>query len=220
MNLLVAESDAAHPEILADDLRRHGFFVDTVHTGSAAIEGCRTADLLLLELGLPDIDGLEICRRIRTDCDVPIIAMNNRSDEPDRVLGLQMGFDDYVTRPFGIQELVARITAVLRRTKQTGVTRRRITHGSMVIDLRTREVEVRGRSVHLTRKEFDLLALLASDSETVFTRKQIMSRVWNDESSLSSRTIDTHVGSLRSKLGSTTWITTLRGVGFRIGQPQ
>ncbi|MER5206859.1 response regulator transcription factor [Streptomyces sp. NPDC002825] len=214
--VLVVESDTSEAESLVLGLRRHGHHVDSVDTGGGALQNYEDADLVLLDLELPDLDGLEVCRGIRSAGDVPVIAVTARGTELDRVLGLQAGADDYLVKPYGFRELMARMEAVMRRAQRP---REQIatvvSHGSLRIDASSREVTLEGRSVELTRKEFDLLHLLASHPETVIPRKRLMQQVWGD--SWSRRTVDTHVSSLRNKLGASSWIITVRGVGFRLG---
>ncbi|WP_308312711.1 response regulator transcription factor [Streptomyces sp. ISL-11] len=216
--MLVIESDARAAESLTQGLRRHGYDTDTAATGSKALQAYRGADLVLLDLELPDLDGLEVCRAIRVASDVPVIAVTARASELDRVLGLQAGADDYVVKPYGFRELMARIEAVMRRARPLGVPAAQvITSGPLSIDAGTREIRLGGCRVEVTRKEFDLLHLLASRPEKVVSRKQLMTQVWDDSWSRPGRTIDTHVSSLRGKLGSASWIITVRGVGFRFG---
>lgn len=179
---------------------------------------CHGADLVLLDLGLPDLDGLEVCRGVRAVCDIPIITVTARGTELDRVLGLQAGSGDYLVKPYGFCELMARIEAVMRHIRPRPHAGRTIAHGPLHIDSDAREVRLGSRLINVTRKEFDFLHLLASQPETVFSRKQIMSRVWGTDWTKSSRTIDTHVSSLRGKLGASTWIITVRGIGFRLGR--
>jgi len=220
--LLLVEGDHRTAEDLHGELSRRGFEVDRVGTGADVLAGRLRADLVLLSLELPDLDGLEVCRRVRARSEIPIIAMTGRDTELDRVLGLEAGLDDYVIKPFRLQELIARIDAVMRRVRPHGAVpaatagQDTIIHGALLISLRAREVRLCDRLVHLTRKEFDLLALLASKPGTVFTRGQIMARVWHNEVS-SSRTVDTHIGTLRAKLGARSWIVTVHGIGFRLG---
>ncbi|MCI0385806.1 response regulator transcription factor [Streptomyces sp. CNQ085] len=217
--VLVVENDAQAAESLAEGLRRNSYLADCVATGARALQAYRYADLVLLDLDLPDLDGLEVCRSIRAVCDTPVITVTARGTELDRVLGLQAGSDDYVVKPYGFRELLARIEAVMRRAGPQRSTPRIITHGPLRIDAVTREVQLDGHLVELTRKEFDLLHLLASQPEAVVSRRQLMIQIWDDAWSHRGRTIDTHVSSLRSKLGSSSWIVTVRGVGFRIGHP-
>lgn len=199
------EVDAAAAESLIHGLQRQGYDADCVDTGSHALKTYHRADLVLLDLELPDLDGLEVCRAIRAACDVPIIAVTARGTELDRVLGLQAGSDDCLVKPYGFRELMARVEAVMRRARPRPHTGRTVSRGPLNIDSGTREVSLDGRIINVTCKEFDFLHLLASQPETVFTRKQIMTRVWDTEWTKFSRTIDTHVSSI------------LRGVGFRLG---
>jgi DNA-binding response OmpR family regulator len=217
LRILVAEPDPVSAEPLIRGLRRHGHRAEVVHTGDKALVEYQSADLLLLDLELPDVDGLEICRGIRAVSDVPIITISARAEEIDCVLGLQAGSDDYLVKPYGFRELMARIDAVMRRARPQAARDRVIAHGPLRIDAGCREVRVGERVVGVTRKEFDLLHLLASQASNVVSRQQIMSQIWQDVWSESTRTIDTHVSSLRSKLGSGSWIITVRGVGFQLG---
>ncbi|MGW7369838.1 response regulator transcription factor [Streptomyces sp. NPDC054841] len=214
--VLVVEGNADEREPLANGLRRHGHQVDGASTGGAALQACEGADIILLDLELPDLDGLEVCRSIRSMCDVPVIAVTAWGTELDRVLGLQAGADDYLVKPYGFRELMARMEAVMRRARPQQNSAKVVSHGPLHIDAGTREVCLGGRIIDLTRKEFDLLHLLASHPGTVISRKRIMEQVWGD--SWSRRTVDTHVSSLRNKLGGSDWIITVRGVGFRFGR--
>ncbi|MEU9453552.1 response regulator transcription factor [Streptomyces sp. NPDC048277] len=202
-------------ETLAAGLRRHGHQVEGVGTGSAALQAYQVSDIVLLDLELPDLDGLEVCRSIRSLSDVPLIAVTGWGTELDRVLGLQAGADDYLVKPYGFRELMARMDAVMRRARPQSVTARVVSCGPLRIDAASREVSLHGEAVEVTRKEFDLLYLLAAHPGTVITRKRIMQQVWGG--SWSRRTVDTHVSSLRGKLGGSDWIVTVRGVGFRFG---
>ncbi len=219
VRVLVVESEPRAAEALVQGLRRHGYRAESVATGAKALQVHRSSDLVLLDLELPDLDGLEICRSIRATCDTPIIVVTARDTELDRVLGLQAGSDDYLAKPYGFRELMARMEAVMRRARPQQPVEQVITRGSLRIDARTREVRLDGRPVEVTRKEFDLLHLLASQPEAVVSRRQLMVQVWDDSWSRPGRTIDTHVSSLRNKLGSSSWIVTVRGVGFRLGHP-
>ncbi|OII65747.1 DNA-binding response regulator [Streptomyces sp. CC53] len=217
LRILVVENEARAAESLVMGLRRHGYEAESVNTGARALQAHTETDLVLLDLDLPDLDGLEVCRGIRAASDTPIIAITARDTELDRVLGLQAGSDDYMVKPYGFRELMARIEAVMRRVRPRPPAAHVITSGPLTIDARTRQVRLDGRPVEVTRKEFDLLYLLASQPETVVSRKQLMTQVWDDSWSRPGRTIDTHVSSLRGKLGSSSWIITVRGVGFRFG---
>ncbi|WUV14848.1 response regulator transcription factor [Streptomyces sp. NBC_01485] len=218
LRVLTVESEPQVAKALIRNLSRHGFQAESVPTGAQALQQYRNVDLLLVDLDLPDLDGVELCRSIRAVCDVPIIVVTARDSELDRVLSLRAGSDDYVTKPYSLAELIARIEAVMRRALRQPVSvEEAITVGPLGIDSRARQISLDGRPVEVTRKEFDLLYLLASRPGSVVTRKQIMAQVWRDSRSEPGRTIDTHVSSLRSKLGSSSWIITARGVGFRMG---
>lgn len=213
--ILLVESDSTDAESLAGGLRRHGHEVTHVSLGVAALEAHEDADLILLDLELPDLDGLEVCKSIRSVSCVPLLVVTSRGSELDCVLGLQAGADDYLVKPYGFRELMARIEAVMRRTRSSRTVDREITHGPLHIDVNARQVSLGGRGVGLTRKEFDLLCILASHPDTVIPRKRLLQQVWGD--SWSRRTVDTHVSSLRTKLGDSDWIITVRGVGFKLG---
>jgi DNA-binding response OmpR family regulator len=214
-HVLVVENNTNDQEALAKGLRRHGHDVACAATGRKALDTYDDADLILLDLELPDLDGLEVCKQIRGASGVPVIAVTARGTELDRVLGLQAGADDYVVKPYGFSELTARMAAVMRRAQAVPATAPVLTRGPLRIDATAREVSVGDRPVVVTRKEFDLLYLLASRPGRVVTRKQIMHHVWGG--SWSQRTVDTHVSSLRGKLGLRDCIITIRGVGFRLG---
>ncbi|MDU0303538.1 MULTISPECIES: response regulator transcription factor [unclassified Streptomyces] len=219
VRVLAVESDSEVAKGLVRDLWRHGFQAESVSTGAQALHQYRNADLLLVDLDLPDLDGVELCRNIRAVCDVPIIVVTARDSELDRVMSLRAGSDDYVPKPYSLAELIARIEAVMRRAlRQPASPDEVVAVGPLSIDPRAREIRLDGRTIEVTRKEFDLLYLLASRPGMVVTREQIMVQVWRDSRSVPGRTIDTHVSSLRSKLGSSDWIVTARGVGFRLGR--
>lgn len=203
---------------MTSGLRRHGYVTKSVHTGTEALRACRHVDLVLLSFGLSDLDGLEVCRSIRRTGDTGIIAVTAPCTEMDRVLGLRAGLDDYVIRPFGLSELIARMEAVVRRVQPPTPPVRTVRCGSLRIDAGTREVRVDGQLVDLTLKEFQLLQLLASNRDLVVPRKQIMAEIWHEDRVRSSRTLDTHINTLRNKLGASSWITTVRGVGYQLRQ--
>jgi DNA-binding response OmpR family regulator len=215
VRVLVVAAEAA--DAPTQDLCRHGYEARWVRTGAEALTAWPGADLVLLDLDLPDVDGLTVCRRIRAAGDVPIISVTSRPAELDRVLSLHAGSDDCLVKPYGLRELLARIDAVLRRMGPRPQAARPVAHGPLRVDPGLREVRVHDRLVDVTRKEFDLLYLLASHPQAVLPRKQIMNTVWQHDWVNSSRTLDMHVSSLRRKLGATTWIITVRGIGFRLG---
>ena len=182
-----------------------------------ALDG-HDVDLVLLDLGLPDMDGYDVCRRLRERSNIPIIILTARGDEIDRVVGLELGADDYVVKPFGLRELVARIRAVTRRisAQPDQGTYEIAEFGQLRIDLRRRNVERDGVPVALTRKEFDLLALLVSDPNATHRREDILDRVWDTNWYGPTKTLDVHIAALRKKIGDPTLIETVRGVGFRL----
>lgn len=226
MRLLVVEDDEDVAEELVAGLRRYGHEVEQVSTGADALKRHVDADLVLLDLGLPDLDGFEVCRRMREMSAVPIIAVTARSAELDRVLGLRLGADDYIVKPYGFAELVARIEAVSRRAGLTSAASapslQQVEIGSLLIDLRERRVRCRGQDIELARKEFDVLAFLATDPGALFSREQILQGVWSQTWFGPTRTLDVHIATLRGKLGHRDWIETVRGVGFRLttSEPQ
>jgi len=218
--LLVVEDEDAISEPLTEGLEREGFSVTRVKTGGAALGALEDIDLVLLDLGLPDVDGADVCRALRAQSDVPIIVLTARGDELDRVLLLELGADDYVVKPFGFRELVARIRAVRRRADASSdATPSRSTSrtiGALTIDTRTRRVTIDGREIVLTPKEFDLLARLAEDPGAAVRREQIIQEVWDEHWWGPTKTLDVHIASLRKKLGDPRWISTVRGVGYRL----
>ncbi len=215
MKLLVVEDEDAIAEPLVEGLEREGFAVERAATGQAAL-AAPPADLVLLDLRLPDIDGLEVCRRLRERSRVPIIVVTARGEEVDRVVGLELGADDYVVKPYGLRELVARIRAVRRRAEPVQAEQRLLLVGGLTVDTRARRASLDGRALALTPKEFDLLALLAADPGAAVTRERIFEEVWGTRWYGSPKTIDVHVAALRRKLGDPGWIETVRGVGFRL----
>ena len=217
MRLLVVEDDATIAGPLRTGLTREGFEVELAGTGAEAL-AAGECDLVLLDLGLPDVDGRVVCQKLRKRSAVPIIVVTARGDEIDRVILLELGADDYVVKPFGFRELVARIRAVLRRTgapqPQTPADTR-LEVGLLQIDTRRRSVSYDGRAAALTPKEHDLLVYLARDPGVVHTREQIIEDVWDQNWWGSTKTLDVHIASLRKKLAPEV-IETVRGVGFRL----
>jgi two-component system, OmpR family, response regulator RegX3 len=219
MRLLIVEDDPAIAEPLGDGLRRQGFSVEWVRTGADALNA-DPGDLVILDLGLPDLDGTVVCRRLRDRTAVPIIIVSARTEEVDRVTLLEMGADDYVVKPFGFRELVARIRAVLRRAGAAEAPAPdRIETGPLTIDTRTHVVTLEDKVVELTPKEYDLLLFLAEDAGSLRTRDQILRAVWDENWWGPSKTLDVHIASLRRKLGAPDLIVTVRGVGYRLTAP-
>lgn len=214
MKLLIVEDEDAIAEPLAEGLRREGFEVERAATGQEALDAARP-DLVLLDLRLPDMDGYAVARELRARSAVPIIMVTAKGEEVDRVLGLELGADDYIVKPFSFRELLARIRAVLRRTGAQPE-HSAVAVGSLEMDSRTRRVTVRGAEIALTPKEFDLLAVLADDPDAVITRQRLLQEVWGARWYGHSKTIDVHIASLRRKLGDPAWIEAVRGVGFRL----
>ncbi|UIX34763.1 response regulator transcription factor [Streptomyces sp. GQFP] len=270
VRVLLIEDDETIAEPLAEGLRNFGLTVVHVATGAEGLRGPH-GDVVLLDLGLPDMDGIDVCRGIRQTSEVPIIILSARGEEADRVLGLELGADDYLAKPFSLRELVARVRAVTRRARRpdpyahdpyptaqepavtyeapvytppappptsyeayesfdsyaashTSYTSQDTpeptpatpTPGPLVVDRRTRQVWVGDVPVALTPKEFELLALLSEDPGAVYSRREILTRVWDTHYQGPTKTLDVHVATLRRKLGDPAWIQTLRGVGFRL----
>ncbi|MDQ0713225.1 DNA-binding response OmpR family regulator [Streptomyces luteogriseus] len=267
LRVLLIEDDETIAEPLMEGLGNFGLTVDHVATGTDGLRG-PYHDVVLLDLGLPDMDGIDVCRGIRRVSDVPIVILSARGEEADRVLGLELGADDYLAKPFSVRELVARVRAVTRRTQRAHQAfpeaegARSLPEpppyepapapayerppapayepapalsyeppataahgpvpdpphdpGPLVVDRRTRQVWVGDAPVLLTPKEFDLLALLSEDPGAVYSRQQILDRVWDPHYDGPTKTLDVHVAALRRKLGHPAWIRTLRGVGFRL----
>ena len=198
---------------LVDGLRREGYDVERAATGADGLAAA-SADLVLLDLRLPDVDGYEVCRELRSRSNVPIIMITARGEEVDRVVGLELGADDYVVKPFGLRELVARIRAVSRRASRSEPSEA-LQAGSLEVDLRARRVRSAGEEIRLTPKEFDLLALLAAEPGVV-TKQRILDEVWGGGWLGAGKTVDVHVASLRRKLGDPSLVETVRGVGLRL----
>ena len=216
MRLLLVEDDPTISGPLSEGLRREGFAVLLARTGVEAL-AADPVDLVLLDLGLPDLEGRVVCQELRSRGGVPIIVVTARSAEIDRVTLLELGADDYVVKPFGFRELVARIRAVLRRTATEGAPAplARIEVDDLVIDRRTRTVTFRGDAVALSPKEFDLLVCLGEDPGAVRSREQLMHDVWDENWWGSTKTLDVHIASLRKKLHADL-IETVRSVGYRL----
>ncbi|MGI8718683.1 MAG: response regulator transcription factor [Lapillicoccus sp.] len=220
--VLLAEDDPAISEPLARALRREGYEVDVRADGRAALDGAKdNPDLVVLDLGLPYVDGLEVCRRMRADGRTfPVLILTARADEVDTVVGLDAGADDYVTKPFRLAELLARVRALTRRTVPDGPA----SADSLRIDPEGRRVWLEDEELHLTAKEFDLLRVLVREQGKVVSREQLMREIWETAWFGSTKTLDMHISVLRRKLGDDAaqprYIATVRGVGFRFERPE
>jgi DNA-binding response OmpR family regulator len=215
MRVLIVEDEDAIALPLAEGLRREGFDVDRAATGAEALDAAEP-DIVLLDLRLPDMDGLDVCRRLRERSQLPIIIVTARGEEADRVVGLELGADDYVVKPFGLRELIARIRAVTRRSDEPEQVAATLRVGELEVDERTRRAFLGGAELGLTPKEFELLAALCRDPGAAVSRRRLLEEVWDTTWSGSSKTIDVHVAGLRRKLGDAGWIETVRGIGFRL----
>jgi DNA-binding response OmpR family regulator len=221
-HILIAEDDPHIVDILEYALRSQGYSVRSTARGLEAAAACGQApapDLLILDVGLPDIDGFEVCRRVRRFSErMPILFLTSQGDETNRVVGLEIGGDDYVTKPFSPRELVARVKALRRRMAPAAAATLR--HGSLEIDEEKFQARCAGVPLALTRQEFRLLALLAGSPGRVFTREQVLDRAWEDGGAVTDRTIDAHIKTLRRKLteagDAERLIETVRGVGYRV----
>lgn len=210
------EDDEGIGTSLQRGLDRDGYVATRVGTGLEALNAS-AADVVLLDLGLPDIDGMDLCRRLRERSDAAVIVVTARGEEADRVAALDIGADDYLVKPFGFAELTARIRAVLRRRQPTPSPI--VVWGALSIDARSREVQVGGRTIDLTPKEYEILSCLAGDPGRVFTREEIVEHVWDWRWHGSTKVLDVHVAALRRKLGIPGLIVTAYGHGFRLGTP-
>ena len=225
--VLLVEDEASIAEPFAKALEREGFNPVVAATAAAARElfAKRRPNIVLLDLTLPDGDGRELCREWRRESQVPIIMLTARGTEIDRVVGLELGADDYVVKPFSAAEVAARIRAVLRRAApDRAAQHERVTIGELAIDPATRSATLRGAELGLTRKEFDLLARLARNPRTVVSRENLMADVWDENWFGSTKTLDVHIGFLRRKLGDDAaaprYLRTVRGVGFQLAAPE
>jgi two-component system, OmpR family, response regulator RegX3 len=230
-NVLLVEDEESIVEPLREALGREGFDTSVARTAAEALELARAAepDVVLLDVMLPDGSGFDVCRELRRESSVPIIMVTARGEEADRIVGLEIGADDYVTKPFSAREVVARIRAVLRRTdSRAGVepapdgTPLRV--GALELDVARRIASFEGAPLELSRKEFDVLALLAAEHGKVVTRERLLEEVWDTTWFGSTKTLDVHVSGLRRKLGDDPsapgYLRTVRGVGFRLAAPE
>jgi two-component system, OmpR family, alkaline phosphatase synthesis response regulator PhoP len=211
--VLVVEDESSIASFVALYLKNAGYAVRTAATGGDALAQAESErpDLIVLDLMLPDIDGIEVCRRIRQRSDVPILMLTARDEDVDKIIGLEVGADDYLTKPFNPRELVARVKSILRRTvpDRREMEEKRIKHGD-------REARVAGKEVQLAPKEFDLLWELLDHKGLVLTRDQLLERVWGYTFAGDTRTVDVHVRQLRRKLGEASPIVTVWGVGYKV----
>ncbi|MEV7245310.1 response regulator transcription factor [Streptomyces sp. NPDC093248] len=223
MHALLVEDDDRMAQALATALTQRGHTVRRDARALDALRHVHEAQFVLLDLGLPDLDGLELLRRLRTVCDAPLIVVTARCEERDIVQGLRAGADDYVVKPFRMNELMARIDTVRRRTgaapSRAGTGGRPVRAGDVEIDVAGRTVTVEGAEVRLTRREFDVLAVLAARPDEAHSREEILDRVWGDAFLAASRSLDVHVAGIRAKTGRAALVRTVRGFGYRLGAP-
>ncbi len=212
MKVLVVEDDPAVSVPLLAGLQRNGIETEHVAYASQVVLAAQNVDVVLLDLGLPDGDGIDVLRELRKNSDVPVIIATARGDETDRIVGLELGADDYVVKPFSVRELAARVRAVARRRRIDTS----LESGRLVVDRTQHRVLVDGQPVELTAKEFDLLAVLAEEPGRAVPRQELFSRVWDPVWIGTGKTLDVHVASLRKKLGDSELIETVRGVGYRL----
>jgi DNA-binding response OmpR family regulator len=226
LRALVVEDEMSLAGVLGSYLERDGFETTLAHDGLQAVVAAREVDpdVIVLDLGLPSIDGIEVCRQIRTFSDAYIVMLTARSEELDTVIGLSVGADDYMTKPFSPRELTARIQAMLRRPRAARESEDQHTHltfGDLVVDVQGREVWLDGAPIALTRTEFDLLAALAERARMAFSRRQLIDHVWGQTWVGDEHLVDVHIGHLRRKLGDDAaegrFVRTVRGVGYRMG---
>jgi DNA-binding response OmpR family regulator len=220
-SILVVEDEQAIADLVRAYLRREGFDVVWARSGEQALEELarHPVRLVVLDIGLPGIDGFEVCRRLRSRTGVPILILSARDDEIDRVAGLEAGADDYVTKPFSPRELVARVKAILRRVGNGGAVLGEdaaLNAGDVELDRAARTVTVAGEPVELTSREFELLAALLAHPGVVLSRDRLLELVWQGEFAGGTRTVDVHVAQLRAKLGQPGFVETVRGAGYKV----
>jgi len=218
--VVVVEDDPHIADLVDLYLRREGFRVLLAPDGDRGLELCKQSDpwIVVLDVGLPGSrDGFDVCREIRARSKVPVLFLTARDDEVDRILGLELGADDYLVKPFSPRELVARVRAILRRTREGPPPQQVVELGALEVDLRRREARWDGEVVALTTREFDLLAFLATNVGLALSRQQLLDGVWGHDWYGDERTVDVHVAQLRKKLGIDLPLTTVWGVGYRFG---
>ena len=211
MHVLVVEDDPAISAPLVAGLQRNGIDATCVHLAAMVLDSLPGKDLVILDLGLPDDDGLSVLRSIRKLSDIPVIIATARGDEMDRIIGLEIGADDYVVKPFSVRELAARVRAIARRR----VIEAPLEGNSITLNRNKREVTLAGEVVELTMKEFELLAVLMEEPGRTVPRQELYSRVWDPVWIGSGKTLDVHIAGIRKKLGDPTYIETVRGIGYR-----
>ena len=221
MKILIVDDDPRLRDLVRIALERAGFATLTAADGAAALIHARreAPDLIVLDIGLPEIDGFEVCRRIRATSEVPILFLTARDDEIDRIVGLELGADDYVCKPFSPRELVARVRAILKRAGHAAQPET-LARGRIALDLRARSCQVAGVDLALTATEFGILARLMADPDRLATRPALIAALWGAQSTVSDRTLDSHLRNLRRKLaeaGCEGAIETVHGQGMRLG---
>jgi DNA-binding response OmpR family regulator len=219
-NILVVEDEGSIASFVSLYLKNAGYDVRTAATGAEALQQAEAQQpsLVVLDLMLPDIDGIEVCKRLRQGSDVPILMLTARDEDIDKIVGLEVGADDYMTKPFNPRELVARIKSILRRSgsQRRDLQTEVIEHGELRVDAGRREARVAGEEIQLAPKEFDLLWELLDHRGLVLTRDQLLERVWGYTFAGDTRTVDVHVRQLRRKLGDASPIVTVWGVGYKV----
>jgi DNA-binding response OmpR family regulator len=224
---LVVDDEAAITELVRDALAAEGFAVDTAADGMAALRSARrhSPDVVVLDVGLPGLDGFDVCRTLRKETNAPVIFLTARGEEIDRIVGLELGADDYIVKPFSPRELVARVRAVMRRAGAAppeAAVRRVV--GAISVDAQRREVSIAGRAVRLKPREFDLLWLLACNEGRVFTRDQLIETVWGFDFDGDPRTVDVHVRRIRRAFGDDAraprYLHTVHGLGYKLAAPE
>lgn len=220
--ILVADDEPHIREVICFALERAGLATVTARNGSEALQTLRRGgvDLIVLDVGMPEMDGLEVCRQVRKTSDLPILFLSAHDEEIDRVLGLEIGGDDYVTKPFSARELVARVNVILKRSNGRRAEQARLAHGRLTLDPEAHAVEWGDQPIGLTGLEFAILRVLLGRPEAVLSRDQLMTAAYGAGTYVSDRTIDSHVRNIRQKFseaGCPTVITTVHGVGFKLG---
>ena len=221
--ILVVDDEHNIIELARLYLEKEGYRVESASDGGIALDRVRAVKpaLVILDLMLPVIDGWEVCRRLHAECDIPILMLTARSDDVDKIVGLELGADDYLTKPFNPRELVARVKAILRRTERVTTTPKVLSKvlsiGNLTIDPEKREVEVEGQAIDLRTREFDLLYVLTENPSMVFSREQLLNKVWGFDFYGETRTVDVHIARLRDKLQTASVsIETVWGIGYKL----